>query len=238
MHKHTSIISKMKVGQFDTAVKLAIPVTDLSGDVIGTLVPVGEWILNDAEKIEAIRTWRSKARRMFLTQLDSTYEQTWSYLQDVSIEQVNRLLFLLFDDTGKFVGHLGICNVTEDSCELDNLMRGASGGDPRLVYFAEGAMLDWCFAPLGVSSAHVSVLSYNWMVIDLHKEVGFFESSRKALKKVVSDGLTTHQVVDQVESNVGYAYVQMHLLKHVFLQKWCIPNVHFEAKPSPSSEVY
>lgn len=219
MSRHIALIAGMKVDQFDNAASLAIPVKNLSGDLIGKLVPVGNWILDDEEKIEAIRTWRSKARRMFLTQLDSTYEQTCGYLKNVSIKQANRLLFLLFDDKGKFVGHLGICNVTESSCELDNLMRGASGGSPRLVYLAEVALLDWCFAALGVAGCDVSVLTYNSMVIDLHAEVGFVETERKSLKKVVLDGVTTHQVVDRAESNVGYGYIQMHLLKNTFLQK-------------------
>jgi len=219
MPRHIKLIARMKVDQFDNAASLAIPVKNLSGGLIGKLIPVGNWILDDEEKIQAISTWRSKARRMFLTQLDSTYEQTCDYLKDVSIEQANRLLFLLFDDEGKFVGHLGICNVTKSSCELDNLMRGASGGSPRLVYFAEIALLDWCFEALGVTGCDVSVLTYNSLVIDLHTEVGFVETERRSLKKVVLNGITTHQVVDQAESNVGYGYIQMHLLKFTFLQK-------------------
>lgn len=219
MSRHIALIGGMKVDQFDNAAAFAIPVKNLSGDLIGKLVPVGNWILDKEEKVESIRTWRSKARRMFLTQIDSTYEQTRAYLKNVSIEQANRLLFLLFDDKDKFVGHLGICNVTESLCELDNLMRGVSGGSPRLVYFSEVALLDWCFATLGVAGCNVGVLTYNVMVIDLHAEVGFVETERKSLKKVVVDGVTTHQVVDQSESNVGYRYVQMHLLKDTFLRK-------------------
>ncbi len=226
MSTHIALIARLKADRLDNAAAFAIPVKNLASDLIGKLVPVGNWILDDEEKIQAIRTWRSKARRMFLTQLDSTFEQTRGYLNDVSIAQTNRLLFLLFDDVGKFVGHLGICNVTESSCELDNLIRGASGGSPRLVYFAEVALLDWCFATLGIEGIDVSVLTYNTMVIDLHAEVGFVETTRKFLKKAVLDGITTHQVVDQSESNVGYGYVQMRLSKDAFFRKWSETNVH------------
>jgi len=224
--RHITLIARLKVCQFDNATVLAIPVKNLTGELIGKLVPVGSWILDDGEKIETIRTWRSKARRMFLTQLESTYEQTLGYLKSVSIEQASRLLFLLFDDTDKFVGHLGICSLTESACELDNFMRGASGGSPRLVYFAEVALLDWCFTTVGVTRCDVSVLTYNSMVIDLHAEVGFVKTEQKALRKVVLDGVTTHQVVDLAESNVDYGYVQMHLSKDAFLQKFGLVSIN------------
>ncbi len=226
MTNYISLISGIKVDQFENAVATAIPVKNLSGGLIGKLVPVGNWILDDLEKIEAIRTWRSKARRMFFTQLDSTYEQTRTYLKATAIDQPNRLLFLLFDHEDKFIGHLGICNVSASSCELDNLMRGNSGGSPRLVYFAEVALLDWCFKMIGVVWCDVNVLTYNFMVIDLHAEVGFFEVERKSLKKIMVNGNITHQVVDPSESNVSYGCIEMRLLKDFFLKKWQETNVH------------
>jgi hypothetical protein len=178
---HKSIIFEMKCDSYLGAVDKALSVKNSEGLEVGYLVPVGKWVLTDLEKIELIRAWRQKAMRMYLVQFDSTFERTYKYLSELSIGDEQRLFFLIFDSNKQFIGHIGISNCTEKSFELDNLMRGRNGGDPRLIYFSEVAILNWAFSSIGALSSVVRVVSYNWMVIDLHEEVGYGLKERKKI---------------------------------------------------------
>lgn len=211
-------ISLMKKSSFEEAFSSRIFVSDNERNVIGCLVPVGEWILSDEAKIEQIRMWRQRTMRMFLTQFESTFEKTFGYLKNLSIAQKGRLFFLLYDDKNRFVGHVGIAGVDGTKGELDNLIRGADGGHPRLVYFAEVALLNWCFQNLDIVESDVRVLSYNWLVLSLHEEVGYKHIENIPLKKVTNDGVVFHEETTRDESNVKYTCTKMLLQKDVFYE--------------------
>lgn len=212
-----SILS-MKKSSFNEALKVSVEVLDRNQKAIGKLIPVGEWILEDKEKIELIRSWRQRTMRMFLTQFESTFDKTFGYLKNLSIAQEGRIFFLLYDADDRFIGHMGIADVDGKTGELDNLMRGVEGGNPRFVYFAEIALLDWCFKNLGITESDVRVLSYNWLVISLHEEVGYVHKQSIPLKKNMKDGVTFHDVSTSSESNVKYSCVKMLLKKDAFYQ--------------------
>lgn len=226
---YREIISAMKCATHTEAEKRAIEITNRSGELIGKLVPVGTWILEDQTKISLMGSWRQRTMRMFLTQFESTAERTERYLRDVAIAQDQRLLFLIYDQSGRFVGHMGIADVDGSSAELDNFMRGSEGGDPRLVYFAELALLDWCFRILNLQQSTVQVLSYNWLVVSLHEDVGFRVIESLPLMKYVKDGIVFHDVVDIQRSNVKYSYIKLILSKDEFTVR---PNRLASTKPT------
>ena len=213
---YKDVISQMKCETYEEADAKAITIFNDKKNKIGKLVPVGNWILNDKEKIEHIQMWRQRSMRMFLTQFESEYEKTYNYLKNLSIAQQGRLLCMLYDDNDRLIGHLGIADVDGDSGELDNLMRGVNGGDPRLIYYAEATFLDWCFKNLKLKQSDVRVLSYNWLVISLHDEVGYRRSEDCFLKKYEKNGTIFHDVVDKNESNVNYKCTKMLLWKDDF----------------------
>jgi RimJ/RimL family protein N-acetyltransferase len=209
-------ISSMKRSTFSEALQLSIVIFDKSKNAIGKLVPVGDWILDNNDKIELIRSWRQRTMRMFLTQFESTYEKTFGYLKNLSIAQEGRIFFLIYDADNRCIGHIGIADVDGNRGELDNLMRGVEGGDPRLVYFSEISLLDWCFKFLGIIECDVQVLSYNWLVISLHEEVGFSPKEKISLRKNIKNGVISHETATESDSNVSYACIRMLLSKEVF----------------------
>lgn len=215
---YTDVISMMKKSSFEDALSVRVLVTDRAQNFVGYLVPVGEWILLEESKIELIQSWRQRTMKMFLTQFESTFEKTLAYLKNLSIEQKCRILFLLYDDSDRFVGHIGIANVDGSKGELDNLMRGLDGGHSRLIYLAEVAFLNWCFRNLGISETDVRVLSYNWLVLSLHEEVGYKFVENIPLKKVCKDGIIFHDFTSSEDSNVKYQCTKMLLKKEVFFE--------------------
>jgi hypothetical protein len=216
--KYINYISSMKKNSFEEAFLLRIFVLDSERNNVGYLVPVGNWILSDELKIEQIRLWRQRTMRMFLTQFESSFDKTLGYLKNLSIEQKGRIFFLLYDDKDQFVGHMGIANVDGNKGELDNLMRGINGGHPRLVYFAEVALLNWCFNNLEISESDVRVISYNWLTLALHEEVGYKLSENIPLKKILKDGCVFHETTEREKTNVKYSCAKMVVSKQRFYE--------------------
>lgn len=215
----SQVVCSMKALSFNEAQSMRIDIKNPSGMCVGSLVPVGRWILSHEEIIKEISKWRQQAMRMFLTQFDSTFDRTYRYLKELSIEQDDRLFFLLYDASGCFVGHIGLANINAGNVELDNLMRGVSGGDPRLVFYAELALLNWGFKQLGILTSDVRVISKNWIVISLHEEVGYVVSDKFPLKKMENDNETLHEICSIEESNVKYLCLRLVLNKLEFYKK-------------------
>ncbi len=206
----------MKVGSFNEALSVALPINNSKNIQIGKLVPVGNWILSDEEKIQNICDWRQKAMHMFLSQFESTYDRSLAYIKNLSIGQADRILFLIYDDNNRFVGHIGMANIENSSGELDNVMRGVAGGDPRLMYYSEVTLLDWCFRYLYFNCSSLRVLSYNCKAIALYKEVGYVISEQIHLRKREQDGVVFHDSAITDEANIGYCCMKMLLNKDDF----------------------
>jgi len=218
MIDYMAVISNLKKSSFDEAYFSRIPVCNQEDQLIGCLVPVGPWILKDEEKINLISLWRQRAMRMFLTQFESTSLKTYEYLKNSSIGEKNRIFFLLYDTKDRFVGHIGVANIDGETGELDNLMRGIGGGDPRLIFYAEITLLDWYFNLLGMNTSYLRVLSCNWLVISLHQEVGYIVKENIPLRKVINNGMVLHDPSSIDKANVLYSCTKMLLCKHNFYQ--------------------
>ncbi|MBS0201240.1 MAG: GNAT family N-acetyltransferase [Proteobacteria bacterium] len=211
-------ISELKSKSFDEAFAEAMPIRDGADVLIGRLVPCGDWILHDDEKLTAICEWRQRSMRMYLTQFQSTVELTRKYFQN-TLPDPTRIFFLIYDADQRFVGHIGVANMKSGSAEIDNLMRGVEGGNTRLVYHSEVAMLAWLFSDLGIENCEVKVLSYNWMAASLHEEVGFHVDHKSKLKKNESGGVTTHEPCNDEDANVSYGYVTMSMTGKEFFDR-------------------
>ncbi len=216
MNNPEEFILKLKKKSFDDAFLLSIDIFDEAGLPCGKLVPVGEWILDDEEKIELMKNWRKNAMRMFFAQFESTFDSTLAYLKNFSIGLKDRILFIILDGKGNFIGHIGFSNIGQKSAELDNLMRGVSGGAPRLIFNSELCALKWCFENFNVEKIIAKVISYNWLVIELHKEVGFDIEEIKSLRKFEVDGQINHETVSEQDANVKYSAITL----EVFFDKF------------------
>ncbi len=205
------VIASVKKATFAEARGVAIQVVDENGAVVGHLVPIGAWIFVDTLVVDSMRMWRQRSMRMFLTQFESTFDKTLRYLRELSVEKNDRLLFLIYSDDYVLKGHIGISGAAGDSAELDNLMRGAAGGHPDLMYLSEMALIRWCARVANLKRLHLRALSYNELVIQLHERVGFRICERGPLKKIRRDDLVVHESCDSSDANVGYQLVKMTL---------------------------
>lgn len=189
-------LNTMKCTSVGEAFKYKLDVLTESGTKIAELIPIGRWALNDEDLLNSFASWRQRFMRFFLTQFIASKESTASYLKNLSIPKTDRIFFAIYVEK-KLIGHIGLSNVTSDKAELDNIIRGVSGGHADVMYFAEKTLLTWAFEELKVQRVDAQVMSKNFMALSLHERVGFKLSERHFLKKVVCENSFSFEICDE-----------------------------------------
>lgn len=209
----------------------AIPILGEAGEKLGTLDPISVELGKSAEVVDALTRWRRMFMRYFLTQFHATPERTTVWLENQILPDDTRILFLLRCDEGRAVGNFGVCDIDVDRAELDNLVRGERGGDARLVYYSEIALMHWLYSFVGVKRIRLHVFSTNSRTIALHKSVGFEEQCAFPLAKTVKDTDVRYSVIEASHLRAGdLAYVRFEMTNERFYARhtW-VPSVYVES---------
>jgi len=209
-------LQKLKTQALEDALNLSIPVCDSHGNIIAKLVPIGDWALNDQNLLICFSDWRKKFMSLFLTQFKASVESTIQYLNQYSISQKNRIFFGIYIEKTLF-GHIGLSNITSNKAELDNMIRGKSGGHKDLIFFTEKTILEWAFKELKIKKVEAQVLSKNFLAKNLHKGFGFTIKERKSLKKVYSKSAISLQPCDEKDATEKFFLDVMELDKNDFI---------------------
>lgn len=223
MNEHQIRMIRFLKGLNEDARDEFIPVRNDKNILIGNLVPITRERAKDKETVLSLVRWRKKHMRVFLTQFEPTYERTRGWLENVVLKDDTRIFFLIMTESGRAIGNLGVCNITEDSAELDNLIRGEMGGDPNLIAFAEVSIINWLYKALGVSNIRLHVFSNNIMTMMLHSSVGFTRERCYRLTKI-QDGADLIHVVDYsdepAKGDVGYLKMRLDVEAFRNRHKW------------------
>ncbi len=198
--------------------KQCINIEDRSHAIIGSMRPFTSQILSDESITSSMTEWRFANKKMFPTQVTPSKESTVQFLSKI-IEDDASVLFGIFDRGGNFVGHIGLMQRSEDVCELAHLIRGINAGESKLIMYAEASLLNWCFQMVGASSITVELMSYNWIVMLLHNELGFTLTHTSPLLKVVEGDAIYHRNVSQDDANVKYGIAHLRLDRDEFYKK-------------------
>lgn len=186
----------LKRSTFKEALQHSLTVLDEKNNPIAALVPIGEWALSDEELVNNFGKWRQTFMRFFLSQFEVSAASTKGYLQKLSINQPDRIFFAIYVDDELF-GHIGLSNVNDTEAELDNIIRGKSGGHNDLMYFSEKALLDWAFYTLKMQNIVAQVMSKNFMAISLHQRFGFELKEQYHLKKITTGSSVIYERCDK-----------------------------------------
>ncbi len=209
-------ISNLKKDTFEAAYKESLIISNFDKQVIGKLIPIGKWILSDNKKIKNLTLWREKNMKFFFSQFKSSHDRTVWYLENLSINKKNRILFLIYTEENEFVGHIGLADIFKDSAFLDNLIRGKSSGNSKLIYFSIITLINWFFKNFDINKVYGKIISYNWLAISLHEDIGFKIIDKISLKKIQENEEINHINVDPSNSNVRYFCTKVLLNKNEF----------------------
>lgn len=206
------LVRKIKEKHGSNSDEFQLEILDENGIKIGSLKSIDSRIASDQVIIDKLTRWRKMFKKFFLTQFTPTPERTKSWLQSVVLPSDNRVLFLVCTDKDEIVGNFGVCDLSENRAELDNLIRGEKGGHPQLIYFAELAMLRWLFRDLGVKAVSLHVFSNNYKTISLHESVGFCATASHHLIKEESEDEVRYITSDTPSAQAAdFTYLEMML---------------------------
>lgn len=127
-------------------------------------MPIGKWILVSQDIIGVMSIWLDNSRKFILTAFEPSFDKTYNYLNNSCLSN-NRILFLIYDDSNKLIGNIGLAEVNKNSFELNSLIRGEKGGDSRLGEMAEISFMNFAFNHNSIKSMRARVLSYNLKIL-------------------------------------------------------------------------
>ena len=167
---------------------LTIDIINDNYEKVGYLRPITKSILLNDFIIKKLTKWRNNAMQFFMTQFNATFERTKNWLNKTVLSDNTRLLFIIYDSAGKAIGNLGFTKLNEYSAELDNLIRGETGGGSKLIYYSEVAIIKWIFSCLKIEEITGNIFSDNLIPMSIHKKVGFLIREKYPLyKKVINN---------------------------------------------------
>src|ERR1044072_6646865 len=124
------IVAALKSGP---PLKMSIPICSVDNSILGYLTPITRQMAEKQGIVDALYRWRRARMTSFLTAFIPTPEKTRRYLTEFSLPDAARILFLVTDCDSRYVGHIGLCNISPDGAEVDNVMRGEALNAPGFL---------------------------------------------------------------------------------------------------------
>jgi hypothetical protein len=149
-----------------------INVRDPAGAIVGSLTPINTASLDDLPLMESITRWRIENAAAFATRFAATADRTRAWLRDTVLPADDRVLFLVRHG-GRPIGHMGFRDLTVDTFQGDNLVRGERGGGPFFMRHAGWAFQAWAMQCFRVRQCWIKILARNAGAIDFNTSLGF-----------------------------------------------------------------
>ncbi len=182
------IIKELKFGDFEVALEHSMTVPSANSDMV--LVPVGPWILKDAELISHMTDWRQAAKDNFFAKFPPSIASFTEYLKTHKLLNADAILFMIYSRKDGFKGHIGLSQVTAKTAEIDAVMLSPSAQAQGLAKAALGVLIAWTKATLDIDNLTLEVLSTNAPARSLYSKLEFEVTTMTPLREVADGTLT------------------------------------------------
>lgn len=152
---------------------LELPLFGEEGQTVGVMHPLTVRYLNNMAVIEKLTNWRNENMSNFLTHFTATPARTQSWLQNIYLKIPGQMLWLIYDQDNRLIGHFGFKNLNEKSVLLDNAIRGERQGHPKIFVFAGRSLVKWLWVNTSVLRIQGIVISDNIPAIMMNRQIGF-----------------------------------------------------------------
>ena len=196
------IIRQYKALKSDLKNEYRIEIKNQDGP-IGFLVPIDQKLIENKNIIQSLVKWRNENMRFFLTRFKASEDRTYNWLKDIVLTSDDRILFVIFENEQKAVGNIGLCNITEKSAEIDNVLKGEKTEKNGFMFFAQIALIKWAISNLKIDDIYLNVISDNDNAIRFYSKLGFIKTHIYKLNKVVLDNETRYEVDETSEPDNG-----------------------------------
>lgn len=163
-----------------------------------SLIPIGEYILDDLEAIDLLAKWRNINVSAYPTRFEATRSSTLNWLRQQLSKSFNRILFLVSNAQGNIVGHMGLASVDDPThiLEVDNVARFSDDLPPDTFSRCLNALLSWAKISMYVEGFRLRVFSTNSRAISFYKKNNFIESR---IIPMMDDGSSSEGFIKLVE---------------------------------------
>jgi perosamine synthetase len=167
----------------------------------GFLVPVCEAHQDDVHLMQKLTEWRNTNVGVYPSQFIANLDSTKSWLRDRLLAVPDRILFLVANNQGHLIGHIGFNGCLNDDFlfEVDNVVRGETGSQKGIFSHAMKALIEWARKTLNVEGFFLRVMDDNQHAIAFYERNGFIEEVRTPLVKVEKNGQVNYLEAKQGE---------------------------------------
>lgn len=179
----------------------AIPV-----EKYGFLIPLSKCHINDLDLLSKLSQWRNENVEVYPTQFISTLESTRAWLLDRLLSSEGRILFLVVNNCGNVVGHLGFNGCINDSqtFEIDNVIKGVKEIPKGVFSQSLNALLEWARKTINVNSFYLRVMKDNLHAIKFYEANNFVFDSEIPLSKKNENGVVSYSECFNQETADAY----------------------------------
>ncbi len=181
------IFNRIKREDFNSFLPRTIPIYDDSGKLEGFLQPLTKKTITQ-HNARLLARWRQENAFAFPSSFKITIAGTKKWIENQVINNQERILFFVTTQDQSKIGHLGLYtfNFRDNSCEVDNVIRGVKKGQRGLMSMALKALLKWTLVELKPSKILLRVFADNERSIEYYCRCGFIKKELIPLKKIIS----------------------------------------------------
>ena len=153
-----------------------IPVLDANERTIGFLRPItADFETTIAGCAELLSVWRAENPTLSPTRFHITHEGTERWITNAIINNNQRILFMVEDISGSYIGHMGFADFdyATRSAEVDLVLRGRKDTAYGLMEYAIRALVNWGRQELELEHIGLDVLWDNAHAISFYERCGF-----------------------------------------------------------------
>lgn len=187
-HKVESVFNSYKCKNPEDEIKL-IPIFK-NEKLTGILFPVTfHYKSISPQFIGLFSKWRKENPEGFASVFEITDQRTENWLDNVLLKRADRILFVICNINLKPIGHLGLSSFDfrNNTCEIDNVVRGVKNRHPGLMSDALQAIIKWGVSMLPLNDIFLRVLEDNPHAILFYKNNGFIITEKIPLYKTETE---------------------------------------------------
>lgn len=153
-----------------------VPILDAEEHTIGFLHPItADFKTTIAGCVELLSSWRAENPTLSPTRFHVTHEGTERWINNLIINNDQRILFMIEDISGNYIGHMGFAgfNYAAQSADVDLVLRGKKNTAYGLMEHSIRALVRWGRQELELEHIGLDVLWDNAHAISFYERCGF-----------------------------------------------------------------
>jgi RimJ/RimL family protein N-acetyltransferase len=167
---------------------ICLPVYNESNAIVAYLRPItSDYLETIPNCVDLMSKWRIENPTIGTGVFAVTHERTKRWLDNFVVNNNNRIIFLIVDFAGVYLGHIGYAAFQHDAqeAEIDSVLRGKKEIIPGLMHFCMNTMIKWGRQTLMLKKITLKVFSDNVHAIEFYGRCGFVKDALIPLVKVI-----------------------------------------------------